>query len=136
MSVAVGFHTDASHSTTVNEEATLSTEMTAGFEFAGLSEEYKISSGFTSSLEVSAEATYGMEAGATIAVTCEGGRTDGNVGAWQWVTETSSKLSRALTMIVLCRSGAGLYNTQPACPISACADEMCTYCVPGWYEAK
>ena len=116
----------------MTEQAKLTSEMHAGIEFEGTS----ISSEFSISLERASESTYSQSSTNKITVSCATGGVA--TGLWQWVTTTSSGDSKALTSLYICRTGAGLFNTMPACPFTACMDVYCTECFDwkAWASSK
>ena len=127
----VGYDNSSTQRTEETQQNTLSYEMSSSFEFDGIGGSDTISESYSYQLTTATESTYSMSMSASITVTCQ--QTDGGqIGLWQWITESSDATSKAFTALAVCRSGDGIWNKAPECPYTACYNGDCTICENGW----
>ena len=91
----------------------------------------QISEKYTSNLEDSAINAMNSSANKTVKVNCKANNVEQGVSIWQWISTSNDQSSKVLTDHTVCRYG-DLFNTEPACPYSACANDDCSVCADDW----
>lgn len=128
-----GFTSTHTEYTSVQNQFTLSYEMSESINFVAGSEESKIGTSYSLAIQNDVEDTYQYETLQTIGFTCDDIEDPSEgVGLWQWVVKTSDGKTKTLTKHWVCRYGPGYYNKAPECPWNACIDGNCYECESGW----
>lgn len=133
-SVNVGFTSSRTEKTSIENQYSLSYEMSSGMQLEVFSASETINTSYSLAIKNDVENFYSRNYEEKITFTCERDPSDpdAGVGLWQWVVKSSDSQHKTKTNHYACRTGEGRFNRSPACPWNACIDGPCYECRTDW----